>query len=372
MHSLRPCTSVFCALGKAAFIFQLASLLVGCTGYTRPLSQASSTAPSLALSANSLTFSTVAVGQTQSQTLKISNAGDAPLRLTVLSSSNPQFSVTGPSIPATILPSGNLSYTVTFSPASIGSSTATLDIASNASNGIVALPLAGTGEKAFAFLNVSPASINFGNLNLKAKGAQNVTLQNTGDVSMTIQGVTVVGAGFGYASLSPGFSLSPSQSLTFQVWFAPQVKGPASATVSFLSPSLTSPATLSLSGDGLVASSAPPPSTPAPSPPGPPPAPAPSPAPTPTPAPTPSPTGRHTVQLNWSASSSAVVGYRVYRTHNSGNDYKPLTGSPLDALSYADTTVAPGKTYYYVVTAVDAAGDESAFSNQVQAVIPSP
>jgi hypothetical protein len=295
--------------------------------------------PSISLSSNSLTFNTVVVGQTQSQTLQIANTGNAPLQLNSLSVSNPQFSLAGPSTPATVLPAASLTYTVTFSPTAAGSASATLNIGSNASATMVALSLSGTGEKAFANLAISPASINFGNLTLKATGRQNVTLQNTGDIGMTIQGITVAGAGFGYASLTPGFSLSPNQSVTFQVWFTPQVQGPASATVSFISPTLSSPATLNLSGDGVTAS------------------------------PT-APAVQHTVQLNWNASSSAVIGYRVYRSETSGSSYTALTGAPFNALTYADTSVASGTTYYYAVTSVDAAGIESAYSNQATAVVP--
>jgi hypothetical protein len=291
----------------------------------------------------------VVVGQTESQTLNIANSGNAPLRLVSLSASDPQFSITGPPLPATIQPSLSLPYSVTFSPTSTGNDSGTLNISSNASNGIVALPLSGVGQKAFADLVVTPSSVNFGSLNLKAKGTQNVTLQNTGDVSMTIQGVTLAGAGFGYASLSPGFSLAPSQSVTFEVWFAPQVKGSASATMSFLSPSLASPATLSLSGDGIVGGSPP----------------------TEGPAPAPTPAAHHKVHLSWGASPSGVVGYRVYRSETSGASYTPLTGAAFNALTYTDKTVAFGTTYYYVVTSVDAAGGESIYSNQVKVVVPS-
>src|SRR5215469_8028822 len=249
--------SRFSVPANAAFCSLLAGLLIGCSGSARPSSALSTQTPSLIVSAMSLHFSNVVVGQTESQTVNVSNSGSAPLLLVSLSVSNPQFSITGPPLPATIQPSLSLPFNVTFSPTSAGNDSGTLDITSNASNGIVALPLSGVGQKAFADLVVTPSSVNFGSLNLKAKGTQNVTLQNTGDVSMTVQGVTLAGAAFGYASLSPGFSLSPSQSVTFEVWFTPQVKGPASATMSFLSPSLSSPATLSLSGDGVVASSPP-------------------------------------------------------------------------------------------------------------------
>jgi fibronectin type 3 domain-containing protein len=42
------------------------------------------------------------------------------------------------------------------------------------------------------------------------------------------------------------------------------------------------------------------------------------------------------------------------------------------ATSFVDGSVQSGQTYYYVVTAVDTSGTESGYSNQVQAVIPSP
>jgi fibronectin type 3 domain-containing protein len=39
-------------------------------------------------------------------------------------------------------------------------------------------------------------------------------------------------------------------------------------------------------------------------------------------------------------------------------------------LSLKDATVAKGKTYFYMATAVDASGAESAYSNEAKAVIP--
>jgi len=44
----------------------------------------------------------------------------------------------------------------------------------------------------------------------------------------------------------------------------------------------------------------------------------------------------------------------------------------VSSLSYTDSTVQSGQTYYYVTTAVDAAGLESSYSSQVHAVIPFP
>ena len=78
----------------------------------------------------------------------------------------------------------------------------------------------------------------------------------------------------------------------------------------------------------------------------------------------------HTVALTWNASTSVVTGYNVYRTTTSGTGYTKLTASLVGPLAYTDATVLNGTTYFYVTTAVDSAGLESAFSNEVPAVIP--
>lgn len=328
--------TVFCAALWVAF------LVAGCAGITS--TSTPTPAGALTLSASSFNFSTVVVGQTSpQQTLTISNTGQSAVQLTGLTVSNKAFTITGPSVPRTILPANSLSYTITFLPTATGSATGTLTIASDAQTATGNVSLSGSGEKAFADLVLTPPSINFGNQTLSTTSTQNVTMQNTGDISMTVQGITVAGAGFGYSSLSPGFSLAPNQKVTFQVWFSPKTAGAASATVSFLSANLTSPETMSLAGNGVSSGGGTPPPPTATS---------------------------HTVHLNWGASTSQIIGYRVYRSETSGGSYSALNGTAITTLTYDDTTVAAGTTYYYVVTAIDASGDESGYSNQATAVVP--
>jgi hypothetical protein len=79
----------------------------------------------------------------------------------------------------------------------------------------------------------------------------------------------------------------------------------------------------------------------------------------------------HSVALSWKASTSAVRGYNLYRTiSSSGVGFAKLNSALITALSYSDSTVVSGTTYYYVATAVDSGGDESGDSNQVVAEIP--
>ena len=84
------------------------------------------------------------------------------------------------------------------------------------------------------------------------------------------------------------------------------------------------------------------------------------------------PLGGHSAVLTWKASTSVVGGYYVYRSENSGAPYKKLNSSPIRETTYKDSSVQAGHTYLYLVTAVDAIGHESGFSNQVRATVPSP
>ena len=79
---------------------------------------------------------------------------------------------------------------------------------------------------------------------------------------------------------------------------------------------------------------------------------------------------QHSVHLSWKASTSAVAGYNVYRRSASG--FTRINSAPVHGTTYIDTSVQPGQTYYYVTKAVGSTGAESAPSNEVQAMVPSP
>jgi hypothetical protein len=80
----------------------------------------------------------------------------------------------------------------------------------------------------------------------------------------------------------------------------------------------------------------------------------------------------HSVSLSWSPSSSSGISYyNVYRGTVSGGPYSLLKNNGNSTL-YTDSNVQSGTTYYYVTTAVDSSGIESAYSNEAQAVLPMP
>ncbi len=74
--------------------------------------------------------------------------------------------------------------------------------------------------------------------------------------------------------------------------------------------------------------------------------------------------GNAQISLTWNASTGAT-SYHVKRSTTSGGPFTSTLASPT-ATNYVDTTVTNGTAYFYVVSAVNAAG-ESANSSQVTA-----
>jgi hypothetical protein len=75
--------------------------------------------------------------------------------------------------------------------------------------------------------------------------------------------------------------------------------------------------------------------------------------------------------LTWSpAPDPDVVGYLIYRGY-SGGDLSQFTQQSAGVTSYLDTQLVPGVTYFYAVTAVDDAGNESAIAQSASATAPS-
>lgn len=81
---------------------------------------------------------------------------------------------------------------------------------------------------------------------------------------------------------------------------------------------------------------------------------------------------QHSVSLNWTESDANAVGYNVFRSTITGGPYSQINTSQVTSAAYTDLSVSSGSTYYYVVTTVDAAGGQSVYSNETQAIIPTP
>jgi uncharacterized protein (DUF58 family) len=285
----------------------------------------------LTLSPGSINFGNVVTGVANTQTVQISNPGSASVTVTAANISGTGFSSSGLTLPLTLSGGKTASFNVQFDPKATGPATGSLSLVSDATNPPSAIALSGAGVAAGLTLSVNPTSVSFGNVNVGSTASHTVTVTNTGNSNVAISQESLTGANL---SLSGGaaVTLSPSQSVTLTVQYAPTTAVSTAGTLAIVSNATGSPASIPVSGTGVAAV-------------------------------------QHTVALSWNASTSAT-GYNVYRSATSGSGYARVNSGVDGTLSYSDTSVQNGQTYFYVTTAVDATGQESAYSTEVSAVIP--
>jgi hypothetical protein len=101
-------------------------------------------------------------------------------------------------------------------------------------------------------LSASPTSLNFGNINTGASRTLAFTLSDAGNSAVSISNVSISGAGFTASGMSAGTVLNPGQTATVNVTFAPASTGSVLGSVTITSSATNSPATVSLSGSGIL------------------------------------------------------------------------------------------------------------------------
>ncbi|WP_263383708.1 choice-of-anchor D domain-containing protein [Granulicella arctica] len=107
---------------------------------------AASQNPVLGVSASSLNFGSLAVGSSSTQALTMTSTGSSALTVTSSTASGADFALIGGSFPITLAPSQSAVLQLRFTPASSGSATGTLSIASNSTTGsTTSIGLSGVG-----------------------------------------------------------------------------------------------------------------------------------------------------------------------------------------------------------------------------------
>jgi hypothetical protein len=299
-----------------------------------PLSGTGITPPGLLqATSSSISFGTVQVGSSMSQSETLTNSGGSSVSITQANVTGSAFSVSGLNLPLTLIPEQSFTFGVVFTPTAAGDVTGSVSFVSNAPNSALTISLAGTGISA-GQLAVAPTTLDFGSVVVGTSKSVNATLSATGS-SVTISAATSNSSEFTLSGVSLPFTLATGQSTSLVFMFTPQASGTDTASISFFSNASSSPTVEALSGSGTLSSP-------------------------------------HSVGLSWSPSTSAVVGYNIYRSSTSGGPYAKVNSALNATTAYTDNTVQAGLTYYYVTTAVDASGVESVYSNQVQAVVPTP
>lgn len=224
---------------------------------------------------------------------------------------------------------------ITFAPAAAGALAATIVVDGNAANAPLNIAVSGTGVAAVATLQASASTVAFGTITSGAKVTKSLTITNTGNASATIQSISTGNTAFTVSGCTLPVSIAPGATLTLTLQFTASTSGAYAGTLNVLSNATNSSLSVALSGTVSAA------------------------------------TVSHSVSLAWSDGSTSLLGYNVYRSQQSGTGYTKVS-SLGSSTSYADSTVLGGQTYYYVITAVDASGNESPYSAQVTAVVPAP
>ncbi len=295
-------------------------------------SSAAAGGSSIAASPTSVNFGNVIVGNKSTQSITLSNTGAGSLSVSQATPSASVFSVSGLSLPLALAAGQSTSFTVAFSPTTAGSVSGSISVVSTASGSPITISLSGTGTT--LELSANPNSLSFGDVTIGSSSTLPVVMTNIGTASVTVSQATTSGSGFSVSGPSLPLTLASGQNTSFSVTFKPSATGSVTGDLSVVSNATNSPTVVSLSAAGV---------------------------------------NQQSVTLNWVASTSSnITGYNVYRGTVSGGPYTNLNSTLVTGTSYTDTTVESGQTYYYVTTAVDSQGVESAYSNQATAVIPSP
>ena len=194
-------------------------------------------APKISVSPTTLTFANQDVGTTSAtQTVTISNTGNAALTVSGISNSNAtDFALTAPATPLNVAAGASQTFTVAFKPGSTGAKSATISITSNGGNASVSA--SGTATTApVPVMGVSPTSLAFGNQNVgTTSAAQTVTISNTGTGTLNVTSISASNAEFKFSPATLA-SIAPGGSAALSVTFAPIAPaGAKSATISITS-----------------------------------------------------------------------------------------------------------------------------------------
>jgi hypothetical protein len=310
----------------------LTAFLSGCGGTTIPK------IGNLVISSSSVSFGSVQVGQTATATLTLSNSGSAFLQISKIQFSSPNFALSGQvPLPITLEEGATWNLTLQFAPSAAGAAAGSLTFTATGNRSSVTVALSGTGDAipVAPAMQLQPTIVSFGDVQVGAAAAQNVTITSFGTAPLTVSAITITGSGFTVSGLTLPATLDPGQTADFEISFDPSAAGAATGQISLATNVAAGSASVDLTGTGVTVT--------------------------------------YQVNLSWDAPASSAdppVGYRIFRAVDGSTQYTLLNAALDDSTSYPDTTVQNGHTYTYYVESVDAEGNQSAPSNIFSATIP--
>ena len=174
-----------------------------------------------------LDFGSVVVGQQKILTATITANQALTIPAGGLTSSNGVFTLgmSTPGLPATLAANASLTVPVTFKPTAAGAVSGAINVTIQGGGGGT-VALSGVGQVNTAQLNVTPAMLSFGAITTGTTKALSVSIQNTGNQTLTFATSTAPAAPFTVSGVpANGATLAAGASTTATVTFAPLANG---------------------------------------------------------------------------------------------------------------------------------------------------
>lgn len=204
------------------------------------------------LSSVSLNFGDIQVGVKSSPiVVTVTNNQTVALNITGISTGGGVFTQTNTCGQSLAPNGGTCTISVYFTPSATGTATGTLIVTDGASNSPQTASLTGIG--ATSAITLSPGTLAFGNQVLSlASAGQAITVTNSGFVNLTINSVVASG-GYSQTGNCSGATLTPGQTCTITVTFAPTIIGSMPGAITVNDTAVGAPHVVSLTGSGILA-----------------------------------------------------------------------------------------------------------------------
>src|SRR6202161_4672705 len=210
--------------GIAAAVALLAILVTsGCVGAAGKSSNAAAaTGPSIEISPSTVSFGDLAVGQSATKTVTVTNDGTGVLKVSGISVTGTGFSASGPKLPMSLSAGQSASISAVFKPTGANADTGKITIASNADGSPSLVALSGTGTTTTAAeLTATPSSIAFGSVAVGSEETQTIKLANTGSAAVAISKVAFSGTGVSVSGVTAPMTLDGGKSTSLTVTYKP-------------------------------------------------------------------------------------------------------------------------------------------------------
>jgi hypothetical protein len=226
--------------------------------FSRPPGSQPIVGPIALLSATSLAFGNLSLGQTSGiQTLTIlSNGGQAlSLNSLAITGANPgDFAIASSTcqVPGVLQPGTSCSVLISFTPSAAGSRSAALTITDNASPPSESAQLNGTGLAPAPAVTLIPSSLDFGTVTQGTSTPLNISVKNSGNAALHISSVAIAGADANdFSSTSPtcNVAISINSTCTITVTFTPLAPGVRTTTITITDDAPNSPQTVQIKGN---------------------------------------------------------------------------------------------------------------------------